>query len=76
MRVEPYILYNHNPEQKVEFIGDAKSDLCTFGIAGEFELGNFECGFDTAFNFGKQTVYGWDRNIIKLENKGGQRYCS
>ncbi len=70
-RIEPYILYNHNPEQKVEFIGDAKSDLCTLGVAGEFELGNFEAGFDTAYNFGKQTVYGWDRNLIKLENKAG-----
>ena len=72
MRVEPYILYNHNPEQRVEFIGDAKSDLCTIGIAGEFEFGtNFECGFDTAYNFGKQTVYGWDRNLIRLENRAG-----
>ncbi len=71
MRLEPYIMYNHNPEQKVEFIGDAKSNLCTLGVAGEFELGNFECGFDTAFNVGKQSVYGWDRNSIKLENRDG-----
>lgn len=72
MRVEPYILYNHNPEQRIEFTGDAKSDLCTLGIAGEFEFGtNFECGFDTAFNFGHQTVFGWDRNAIKLENRDG-----
>lgn len=72
MRIEPYAMYNHNPEQRVEFIGDAKSDLCTLGIAGEFEFGtNFECGFDTAFNFGKQTVHGWDRNIIRLENRAG-----
>ena len=69
--IEPYILYNHAPELRVEFIGDAKSDLCTLGIAGEFEFGNFECGFDTAFNFGGQTVYGWDRNIIQLANVNG-----
>ena len=43
-----------------------------YGIAGEFEFGtNFECGFDTAFNFGHQTVFGWDRNAIKLENRDG-----
>lgn len=72
MRIEPYALFNHNPEQRIEFTGDAKSDLFTMGIAGEFEFGNFECGFDTAYNFGKQTVYGWDRNIIKLENRKGQ----
>ena len=71
IRVEPYILYNHNPEQRVEVPGDATSDLGTAGIAGEFELGNFDCGFDTAFNFGHQNVHGWDRNGIKLENRDG-----
>ncbi len=71
MRLEPYVLYNHVPEQKIEFIGDAKSDLATVGVAGEFECGNFECGFDTAFNFGKQTVFGWDRNVIKIANVKG-----
>ena len=70
-RIEPYALYNHNPEQRVEFTGDAKSDLFTMGLAGEFEFGRFEAGFDTAFNFGKQTVFGWDRNIIRLDNKAG-----
>lgn len=70
-RIEPYILYNHNPEQQIEFIGDAKSDLVTIGIASESEIGSFEWGFDTAFNFGKQTVFGWDRNTIGLENRNG-----
>lgn len=70
-RVEPYILYNHNPEQQVEFSGDAKSDLVTLGIASESEFGNFEWGFDTAYNFGNQTVFGWDRNSVKLRNRSG-----
>ena len=70
-RIEPYALYNHNPEQRIEFTGDAKSNLFTMGLAAEFEFGRFEAGFDTAFNFGKQTVYGWDRNIIKLDNRAG-----
>ena len=70
-RIEPYALYNHNPEQRIEFTGDAKSNLFTMGLAAEFEFGRFEAGFDTAFNFGKQTVHGWDRNIIKLDNRAG-----
>ena len=70
-RIEPYILYNHNPEQQIEFLGDAKSDLVTLGVASESEVGSFEWGFDTAFNFGKQTVFGWDRNTITLENRAG-----
>lgn len=70
-RIEPYILYNHNPEQRVEFKGDAKSDLVTVGIAAENDWGRFEWGFDTAYNFGKQKVHGWDRNVIRPENRNG-----
>jgi hypothetical protein len=70
-RIEPYILYNHNPEQRIMFKGDARSDLVTVGIAAENDWGRFEWGFDTAFNFGKQTVFGWDRNTIKPENRKG-----
>lgn len=66
---EPYILYNHAPEQRVEFVADASSNLGTMGLAAEFRKGNFECGFDTAFNFGGQRVRGWDRNIIQLQNR-------
>lgn len=66
---EPYVLYNYAPEQKVEFIADAKANLGTFGLACEFRRGNFECGFDTAFNRGGQRVRSWDRNIIQIQNK-------
>ncbi len=68
---EPYMLYNNDPEQKVEFQADAKSQLCTLGFAGEYVKGPFECGFDAAFNRGHQTVLPWDRNQIVLENFNG-----
>lgn len=68
---EPYGLYYNNPEQKIEFLADSTSELATFGIAGEFEFRNIEFGFDTAFNFGHQTVHGWDSNVIRLENRNG-----
>jgi hypothetical protein len=71
VRLEPYILFSHDPEQRIEFLADASSDLGTAGLAGEFEVGNFECGFDTAFNFGRQNVKGWDRNVIQRENRNG-----
>ena len=70
-RIEPYILYNHIPEQRVEFRAEAKSDLVTFGIASESEYGRFEWGFDTAYNFGNQTVFGWDRNTVSIANRDG-----
>jgi len=71
VRIEPYVLYNDNPEQKIEFLGDSRSKLGTFGLAGEFEWACFEWGFDSALNIGHQTVPGWDRNTISLENRAG-----
>lgn len=68
---EPYAIYNHNPEQKIEFLSDAVSDLTTVGLASESEVGNFEWGFDTAFNMGRQHVRGWDTNFIKIERRNG-----
>jgi len=65
---EPYGMYNRQDEQKVEFVGDATLDLGTFGLATEIQAGNFEFGFDTAFNIGKQHVKAWDRNAITFEN--------
>lgn len=71
MTFEPYAVYNHNPEQKIEFLGDAVSDLVTVGVASETEIGNFEWGFDTAFNMGRQQVWGWDTNFIRIEQRNG-----
>jgi hypothetical protein len=71
LTVEPYGLYNNDPEQKIEFPADASSKLGTVGLASEFYGSRFECGFDYATNFGQQRVKGWDRNIIKENNRNG-----
>jgi hypothetical protein len=71
LTMEPYGLYNNDPEQKIEFVADAMSKLGTVGLAGEFFGNRFECGFDFAKNFGQQRVRGWDRNIIKENNRKG-----
>ncbi|HEB41621.1 MAG TPA: hypothetical protein ENI08_01205 [Candidatus Dependentiae bacterium] len=68
---EPYALYNRDPEQRVEFLGDALSKLGTFGMACEYEGDRCLFGFEYAFNVGRQKVRGWDRNQIKLENRNG-----
>ncbi len=70
--IQPYVLYAHDPEQKVEFEADAQSHLGTVGLSGEFFSPIFECGFDTAVNVGRQNVRGWDRNKIDSENQCGQ----
>jgi hypothetical protein len=69
LTLEPYGVYNNDPEQRIEFPADASSKLGTAGFAGEFYGKRFECGFDYAVNFGQQRVRGWDRNIIKENNR-------
>lgn len=71
MSLEPYGLYNNDPEQKIEFPADATSKLGTVGLAGEFYGNRFECGFDYAVNFGQQRVRGWDRNVVQEKNRQG-----
>lgn len=70
--LEPYFLFNHDPEQGVEFLADASSKLGTIGLAGEFVGKSFEAGFDCAMNVGQQMVKGWDRNQIQQINYQGQ----
>lgn len=69
--VEPYALFNHDPEQKVEFLADASAKLGTIGGALEFSGDNVEFGFDYAMNLGQQRVKGWDRNQIIEQNREG-----
>jgi len=72
--LEPYCLVYSDPEQTVEFVGDATSKLGTIGLAGEYEQKRFEFGFDCAINLGAQNVKGWDRNTIQTQNRNGQTY--
>ena len=72
MNIEPYALFNHDPEQRVEFLGDASSKLGTIGFAGEYYGDKVEFGFDYALNLGQQRVKGWDRNQVVEENRDGQ----
>lgn len=71
LHVEPYILYNHDPEQKVEFFADASNRLATLGFALEYSHEKFDFGFDYALNMGQQRVKGWDRNQVEEKNRDG-----
>lgn len=70
-KFEPYVMINHDPEQKIDFDADAESKLATLGMAVDYEGSLFEWGIETAANFGKQTVHAWDNNDVKLVNKNG-----
>lgn len=70
--LEPYVLYNKDAEQKIEFLGDSSGQLGTVGLATEYAHSKFEIGFDWAINLGQQRVKGWDRNEVRIENRAGQ----
>jgi hypothetical protein len=72
LHIEPYALYNHDPEQRVEFMADASSRLGTVGLAAEYTNNKVEFGFDYALNLGQQRVKGWDRNQVIEQNRNGQ----
>jgi len=67
LTLEPYLIFNKNPEQDVEFPSDAKSHLFTPGLAFEFESPKWEFGFEIARNFGAQNLRAWDRNRLEAQ---------
>ncbi len=69
--LEPYVLYDRQAEQRIEFIGDAESKLGTIGVALNSEYKGFIFDFECAKNMGRQNVKGWDRNAITIENRNG-----
>lgn len=71
LTIEPYGLYNNDPEQSVQFLADASSKLGTVGLNVEYEGERFATGFDFAQNFGQQQVKGWDRNAVMRKNSKG-----
>lgn len=71
LRLEPYAVFNHDPEQKIEFEADAASKFATVGFATEYEGEKYSWGIEGAVNLGHQDVRAWDRNEIKLVNRDG-----
>lgn len=64
--VEPYIVYIHAPDQKLEFKADTDSHLTTFGCAVEGVSGSVDWGFEVAVNDGLSDIKAVDRNCISL----------
>lgn len=70
--IEPYWVYNRDPEQDIEFTADAIGTLGTIGFACDYVSKRVEAGFECAKNLGRQHVRGWDRNVVELQNRNGQ----
>ena len=71
VRFQPYWLFNETKEQRVEFVGDASSQLGTLGMECEYLGKVIEFGIEAAANLGAQCVRGWDRNDVALINSSG-----
>lgn len=71
LMVEPYLVYNRAPEQRVEFPADSSSQLATLGLALDYTNGDFALSIEGARNFGHQKVHCWDRNAIEFQFRDG-----
>jgi hypothetical protein len=69
--LEPYIFYNAASNQKIEIRPDAKTNFGSYGLNIEYNKGAFECGSDTAFNYGYERAFGIDRNVAIIANNEG-----
>lgn len=71
--VEPYVYFNDASDQKVEFAKDVKTKLGAVGLSLNYKKGNFECGAESAFNYGSEFLYNIDRNRTAFKiNSSGQ----
>ncbi|MCK4650689.1 hypothetical protein KAT08_00800 [Candidatus Babeliales bacterium] len=66
LEFEPYIYFNEASDQEVEVKNDTKTKLGAYGLALEYQKGNFECGGEVAFNYGSEKLYNIDRNKIEI----------
>lgn len=64
--IEPFLIQYHAPDQTLEYYADSNLYLRTWGVSVEHFAGDFEWGFETGFNGGKQEIRGWDRNQLSL----------
>lgn len=65
LHIKPFIMYNKDRNQTVEFAGDAESSLVTIGSTFTAKTARFEGCLDIAGNVGFQEVKGWDRNVTE-----------
>lgn len=74
LRVTPYIIFNSDQEQKVEFLGDAIGSLATFGLYTKYKDEKFSGAIEFAFNLGNQFVKSIDRNFFFMDAKPWQTH--
>jgi hypothetical protein len=65
---EPYAVYVHAPELKVEFEADSSARYLTVGNMVEYQHGNWSVNFECAGQIGSQKVHPIDRNHLVVDD--------
>jgi hypothetical protein len=69
VNIEPYFVWQHAPDQDLEFNNDVNTYIGTAGLAIEGIYKRFNWGIEGAANFGEIDIRPWDRNIIVLSDR-------
>jgi|GEM_PF-1971054 len=75
VHVEPYFVYTRAPDQKIEVLSDASTDISTAGLMVETKNKNWVVNVELDGQLGHQNVYAIDRNQISLaQDDSGKAY--
>ncbi len=67
LKVSPFLLYQRDPNQTIEFFADAACSTWTGGACVDFEYKRFFGSIDCAVQAGVQRAKAWDRNTSRQE---------
>ena len=67
LSIKPFVLYQHDPSQTVEFFADSTSKIWTAGASCNFACKKLFGTIDLAAQLGFQQVKAWDRNVSTQE---------
>lgn len=65
--LQPYAVYVHAPEQKIEVLDDASTKLGTVGLMAEVGSGPWQINVEAAAQFGHQDMHAIDRMSQEVE---------
>jgi hypothetical protein len=66
VHLQPYLAWVHAPEQGIEFLADASSELVTLGTMLDLKYNRFSVNIELAGQVGHQRMHAIDRNVPQL----------
>ncbi len=67
--LSPYLILWRSTEELIDFVGDGRTLMGTFGLSMEAKHEKHEFSLEVAGNRGKQKVFGVDRNIVTRQSR-------